>query len=183
MFVGGLDPGNTGAVGMWDVGADKLFGVYDLPNYTVTINGNKRRRLDEDELHHLFSFFKDAGMVFLVIEQVGGWGGKNQSAHGAFTFGECFGVIKTTARYCGLTTAFASPSIWKPMEKVRKDEQAIVNKANIEFPEFKHLWIGKKGGLRHDRAEAAFLSRYAARRMWPASQPREALRKAAKGLK
>lgn len=180
LLIGGLDPGNTGAVAMWDNDAGKIVEVFDLPNYKIVLNKTQRWRLDEDALQLLFEFFKASGMSLLVIESVMGM--PKQSAPRAFQFGETYGVLRTTARYCGLTLHYASPTVWKLQERVPRDEAAICAKAKREFPEHEKEFTGKRGGFRHDRAEACFLARYGGRKIWPALQPRAKLREAIKRI-
>ena len=181
MIVGGLDPGNKGAVGIYDGATDQLVTVFDLPAIRVSVTAkSKRWRLLEDELHEQFVMLKDLyDMRLLVVEQVRGLPG--QSAPNAFQFGETYGVIRTTARFAGLPLHFASPAVWKLQMNVPKAEASIVAKANKDFPDHKHLWTSKRGALKHDRCEAGFLARYAWRKIWPSLQGREKLRKAVKG--
>lgn len=177
--VGGLDPGNKGAIGVWDLDSDQLVAVYDLPNYEVVINKSTRHRMDEDELEALFCNLRDLfDCKLIVIEHVMGM--PQQSAPSAFQFGETYGMTRTVARMTGILVETASPAVWKLTEKIPRDAQAIVNRGNVTFPAFKAQWVGPRGGLMHDRVEAAFLARYAARKIWPAMQHRAKLREAAK---
>lgn len=189
MIIGGLDPGNKGAIGVYNGATETLVDVIDLPNIQVIIGASKRWRLLEDEMHAMFVMLKELyDMQLLVIEQVMGM--PKQSAPAAFQFGDTFGVIRTSARFAGLQLHRCSPTVWKLQEQVPNTPSTIVAKAEAEFPGFSHLWYGpgtggkkapKKRAFLHDRAEAAFLSRYGWRKIWPAVQPREKLRKAIKG--
>lgn len=177
LIVAGIDPGKTGAVSLYDHDADKLVAVWDLPNYDIVVGGSTRLRIDEPELEKMMANLKNLFDCRLIgIEKVQGWGGKQQSASAAFQFGYIYGVIRTLARLTGIIVAEASPGVWKLVEKVPKDEKAIVKLADEQFPDFKSVFHGPKNGPLHDRAESAFLARYFARRIWPTLQPRESLR-------
>lgn len=181
MIIGGLDPGYTGAIGIYDGAADKLVHVLDLPGYHVVINKSERIRIDEDKLYDVFTMLKQSfDMRLMVIEQVMGM--PKQGAPSAFQFGATYGMIRTTARYAGLQVHDCSPGVWKLQMKVPRDEKAICKKAEIAYPDHKRLWWGARGGPKHDRAEAAFLSEYGWRKIWPTLQPRAALRKAIKEM-
>jgi len=184
LLIAGVDPGVHGAASLYDFEADKLFGVYPLPNYTIKVGRVTRTRLDEDELADLFKMFGHMGVKFMGIENVqgGNYGGKKQSAAGAFQFGYTFGLLRMAAKLSGIDVTTPSPAVWKLVEKVPADARGIVAKADKEFPEFKKKWHGPKGAALHDRADSAFLARHTARHLWPGQQPREGLRTLAKGL-
>lgn len=193
MIIGGLDPGNSGAVAAYDSDAKALVLVQDLPHYKVIISGHERYRVDEDALYDIFTMLKQTfDMKLLCIEQVMGM--PKQSAPSAFQFGFTYGMIRTTARYAGLQIHDCAPTVWKLQMRVPKVPDAISKKAENDFPAYdKATWWGPgkklKGGKRsqgaalHDRAEAAFLAQYGAEKIWPALQPREKLRKAVRQLK
>jgi len=86
-------------------------------------------------------------------------------------FGEVFGRIMALAEAAAPFVDGPAPSVWKLREKVPLDPEAIVKKAETEFPGFAHMFYGPKGGPLHDRAEAAFLARYAARKVVAAASP------------
>lgn len=181
MIIGGMDPGNTGAIGVYDGTAERLIDVFDLPGHYIVVSKEKRIRVDEDKLYDLCVMLKTVfDMQLMVVEQVMGM--PKQSAPRAFQFGQTYGMLRTTARYAGLQVHDASPGVWKMQERVPKVPDAICKKAEADFPEQAALFWGKKGGALHDRAEAAFLARYGWRKIWPALQPRAKLRQAAKGL-
>jgi len=184
LLVAGVDPGVNGAVGLWDVDANKLFSVIPLPHYTVMVGKMERTRLDEIELVALFKCFFAMGVKLVGIENVqgGNYGGKKQSASGAFQFGYTFGLLRMAALANGMEIDAASPAVWKLREQVPASAKGIVLLADKAFPEFTHMWHGPKGGLLHDRADAAFLARYFGQRIWPSMQPREGLRTLALGV-
>jgi hypothetical protein len=184
LLIAGVDPGVNGAVALYDFEADKLFDVYPLPNFKIKVGRKTRTRLDEEALADLFKGFAMMGVKFMGIENVqgGNYGGKKQTAAGGFQFGYTYGVLRMACLMVGIDHTTPSPAVWKLQEKVPKDAHGIVAKADIEFPEHKKKWHGPKGADLHDRADAAFLARYVARRLWPAQQPREGLRTLAKGV-
>lgn len=166
LFVAGIDPGLSGAIAIYDQETDRLVAVWDTPTVKMQIGGGTRKRLNMPELRGMFDTLIVMDVKLICLERVQGYGGKEQSASGAFQFGEVFGRMMTLAEEVSPVDAPA-PSVWKMREKVSTNEEAIVKKAEAEFPTFAHLFRGPKGGPLHDRAEAAFLARYAARKIWP----------------
>lgn len=175
LLIAGIDPGLRGAIAVYDFESDKVVALWDIPAYAIVVGGKTRRELDVTELRAIFDVIKIMGVRLIGIERVQGYGGKGQSASAAFTFGNVYGTIRTLAEST-TQIAGASPAVWKLSDKVSNHPEAIVKKAEIEFPEWAHMFRGAKGGPLHDRAESAFLSRYFARRIWPTMQPRESLR-------
>lgn len=185
LLIAGIDPGVTGGAALYDFEADKLFAVYKLPNLKIKVGKHTRTRLDIDALEALLDCFLFMDVKFIGVENVQGGsfhGERKQGAAGAFAFGYTFGLIRMAAQMVGIPHDVASPAVWKAYEKVPKDEKGIVLKADKEFPEHKAMWHGPKGGALHDRAEAAFLARYFARRIWPAQQKRAGLRTMQAGI-
>jgi crossover junction endodeoxyribonuclease RuvC len=165
LLIAGIDPGLTGAVAIYDRDADKLIGVWDIPTVKELISGRQRRRLDMAKLRELFDLVAMFGVALIGIEKVQGWGGEDQSASAAFQFGYVFAKIESEAERIA-PVVNARPDLWKMREKVPNDSAAIVKMAIEAFPGVDRFY-GSKGGLLHDRAEAALLARYFARRVWP----------------
>jgi len=184
LLIAGIDPGATGAIGIYDFEADKLVSIWDLPNFKVQVGKTMKTRLDVPDLHAQFAALKMMGVRLVGIENVqgGNWNGRKQSASGAFQFGYTFGLVQMAAEASGIPHDLASPAVWKLQERVPRHEVGIVAKADKDFPEHRDMFHTTRGRLLHDRAEAAFLARYFARIKWPAMQPRESLRKLAAGL-
>lgn len=167
LLVAGIDPGLTGAIAIYNRDADMLVSIGDIPTVKVKIGAASRNRLDVPKLRAHLAMLRDMFDVQLIcVEKVQGYGGKDQSASAAFQFGEVFGRIMTLAEEIAPVEAPA-PAVWKLREKIPLDAEAIVKKAEAEFPYLAALFRGPKKGPLHDRAEAAFLARYAARRIWP----------------
>lgn len=164
LLVAGIDPGLSGAIAIYDQEADALCAVWDIPTVKVQIGGSTRKRLDMAELRGMFDTMVVMDVKLIVIEKVQGYGEQNAAA--SFAFGEVFGRIMSLAETvapCNTPT----PGVWKLREKVPLDAKAIVAKAETEFSAHVALFRGPKNGPLHDRAEAAFMARYAARRIWP----------------
>ena len=166
LHIAGIDPGLTGAVAVYDRDADKLIGVWDIPIFKEQVGRTERRRLDMPALRDLFTLLQTFDIKLIGIEKVQGWGGKGQSASAAFQFGYVYSKIESAAEIAA-PVAHARPDVWKMREKVPKDERAIAKMACEAFPEHAARFAGPKGAPLHDRAEAALLARYFARRVWP----------------
>lgn len=177
MIFAGCDPGNTGAVAIWDATSGTVVSVEDLPIIKVVIAKKERPRIVEDQLEEMFINLKDLyDCKMLCLEQPMGM--PEQSAPRAFQFGVTYATIRTTARLCGLYVHDASPTVWKLQMQVSKDPAAICSKASRLYPNMVKQFYGVRGGFKHDRAEACILAEYGAKKIWPTVQGRVPLRKA-----
>ena len=159
-----IDPGLTGALACYDVGAGRL-DVIDMPTQEIVKKsarknpktGKKPSRdvIDEVELMALLTTFNDLGYTNLFIEQVGGIPG--QSAPAAFTFGYGVGLIVGVARALGMRVERVPAATWKAKLRVPADKREARKRASEILPTHAHLWPFQKDA---DRAEAAMLAVY-----------------------
>lgn len=161
MAVVGVDPGLNGAMALYD----KTLGVVDvqdMPTFMATVNKKKRQRVDGVALLEYFRWAKDMGAELAVIEQVGGR--PKQSASGAFVFGYTVGLVMMACTATRLPVETVTPVAWKKLLRVPggkdADDNAIMQRADDMMPDFTHMWRGKQGGRKLDRAEAAMLAYY-----------------------
>lgn len=175
LLIAGIDPGLTGAIAIYDADADRLIAVWDIPTFKEKVGASERRRLDVKGLKTLLHTAELMGVAMVGIEKVQGWGGKGQSASAGFQFGYVFGKIESAVEdvfslWNDFPFVSARPDVWKLRDKVPKDAKAIAKMAKVAFPGHGYRFYGPKGAPLHDRAEAALLARYFARRVWPMLQ-------------
>lgn len=158
----GVDPGNSGAFGLYEHELKQLVGVYDMPTYQATVNKRIRSRIDPIKLRDLFAGFASLGAVLTVLEGVGGR--PKQSASGAFVFGAGVGMVYMASVCAGIPVETADASLWKVVMQVSPDVLQIRDRARKEFPQMPDdMWNGPRGGVRHDRCEAALLAKFGVR--------------------
>jgi hypothetical protein len=162
MIVAGADPGLSGAVVVYDSDTNTIVGLMDVPTNTAVIGGKKRQRLDENALlNDARRLMVRTGCKVAIVEDVQGYG--KQAAGAAFQFGFVAGQINMALRAAGIIRLERrTPAAWKLRMEVPLDAPAIVALAKRHFPGCDAMWHGPRGGLMHDRAEAALLAKYGA---------------------
>jgi len=163
MRVIGIDPGLGGAIALYDTDTGALE-IIDMPVVEVKVNRSTRREVSEAALLEWFRMAYYTGIRGVFQEDVGGR--KGQSASAAFSFGWVACATYTAALAAGLRPRLVVPTLWKRALKVRgktEGTEGIEDKVNEVFgAAYSHLWRGPKGGIKHDRAEAALISKYGA---------------------
>jgi hypothetical protein len=166
VIVCGIDPGLTGAFALYDSERKAVVNMLDVPTEKVTISGSKRTRLLEDELWiGALNFLRDADCRLGIIEGVQGY--KDQSASAAFQFGYVVGSVKMAVRPYLNRLETAGSAVWKVQFQVPTDDKGILACAQHHFPSTPDsVWTGPRGGVKHDRCEAALLAKYGAERIF-----------------
>lgn len=169
MSVMGVDPGTGGALAMYDANTGSL-NVVDMPTWRMPVGKKVRSRVDAVDLIELFEIAKMGGCKLVVIEAVGGR--PRQSASAGFVFGYTVGLIYMACIAVRLPIETISPQIWKKVMRIpgkregaiatKEKSDAIINRADEIFPEYRALWRGPQGGYKLDRAEAAMIAKYGA---------------------
>lgn len=158
----GVDPGNTGAFGLWEHELKTLIDVRDMPTFQTTVNKRVRTRIDPTGLLMLFEEFRDMGAELTVLEGVGGR--PKQSASKGFVFGAGVGMVYMASVAARIPVETADAALWKVVMQVQPDPQQIRERARKEFPgDHEHWWTGKRGAVRHDRCEAALIAKFGTR--------------------
>lgn len=171
MFIFGIDPGLTGAIGFICGNSN---GVFDMP--TLTIKGKKTRSRKTGKLTVKTKNIYDITAVKRILldfkrhaesmnEQIEGWIEKSQAMPDQggvsnFNYGFGFGVLQAVTTCCEIPFQLVHPRTWKNkiMFGQGKEKDASVFKAQQLFPllEFR----GPRGGLLHGRAEAMLIAEY-----------------------
>lgn len=155
----GVDPGKDGAFSLLNPDTGTVL-VWDMPTFAMTVGKTRKTRVDPVQVATLFDQFRLMGATTCVMEAVGGR--PRQSAHNAFTFGWGAGLIYMACVNARIPIESVPPSVWKRMLRAPKEKKASVARADELFPDSRHLFRGKKGGLLDGRAEAAMLALYGA---------------------
>lgn len=166
MIVCGIDPGLTGALALYDTMSQRIAAWMDVPTEKVTISGSKRTRLLEDDLWiGALNLLRAADCKLGVIEGVQGY--KDQSASASFQFGYVVGSVKMAVRPYLTRLETANSAVWKIQFQVPTDDKGILACARHHFPTAPDsYWMGPRGGVKHDRCEAALLAKYGAERIF-----------------
>lgn len=176
-LIAGIDPGASGAVGIYCTDTKELMGVHDLPFWFQLVNKKKRKRIDPIAMMELFEMLLMLDVRLVVMEANNNRPG--QSAQSGFSFGYTTGLIYMACMYSKLMVETVPPQRWKKLMNVpgkatkgTKAEQkvahdAIVMKASEIFPKNREMFMGAKGGFKMDRAEACMLAKFGGDFIYP----------------
>jgi hypothetical protein len=164
MRIGGIDPGITGAIGVYDTETGEV-SVYDMPVLDVGVTkkgkASHRYEINEDEL---FSLLLGLRLDFVCVERVharpltGKPDGKvNASAVSMGRMCESFGIIRGILGALKVRRQFVEPQVWKrKMSLINRGKDDSRLMAIHRFPTAD---LGRKKD--HNRAEALLLAEYA----------------------
>jgi len=152
-FIGGIDPGLTGALAVLDF-QDFVLHLWDTPTVTVQVGDKKRKRCDPDAYvaaltHHPIDYAS--------IENVQST--PNDGHVGAFTFGKVTGIAIGCCAGLDIPLASVSPAKWKMQMRVPADKKAAMHRASELFPLCTAGWSRQ---MDNGRAEAAIIALYTA---------------------
>lgn len=157
----GIDPGSQGAVCAYDLDAQTIFQIWDMPIFQEHIGRTKKPRLDVPGLMTILDTCKELGAEIAILEEVGGL--PRQSATHAFTFGWTTGCTYAALVASRIAVERVRPAVWKKMLRCGKTDDEIVRRAQEMFPDDTHRWTGPKGGVKDGRCEAAMLALFGAK--------------------
>ena len=166
----GIDPGSHGALALYDSETGELV-IEDMPAAVVAKAGRKggQRQLDIVALQGTLAVWTLCeGADLALIEQVSAR--PDDGGASAFAFGRAYGQLEASLVSSRIRIERVSPVKWKHAMKCPGKSQgtakeygaAIAQRADEIFPKYRDLWRGPRGGIRHDRAEAALIAKYAA---------------------
>lgn len=162
-FVLGVDPGLDGALALYDATLQKVVTVVDMPTYEVKVGKSKRQRVDIHELIQTVETLTMFGATMALVEEVGGR--PKQSAGTTFVFGTVYGIILGVLASAGVSYRTTIPTVWKRKLRCPIEPPGIVALACQLMPDVKPYTRGPRGGLLHDRAEAAMIAYFGAHYM------------------
>lgn len=152
-YIGGIDPGLTGALAVLDFQNYKLH-LWDTPVNEVKVGDKIRKRCDVvGYCDALAAYHLDLCMIEKVQST------PNDGHVGAFTFGKVTGIAIGLIVALDIPLDEVNPAKWKMAMQVPADKDAARHRASGLFPQCSALWQRK---MDHGRAEAAMISLYAA---------------------
>jgi hypothetical protein len=152
-FIGGIDPGLTGALAILDFDQFVLH-LWDTPTVSVQVGDKIRKRCDPDAFVAALAKFP---LDFALIENVQST--PNDGHVGAFTFGKVTGIAIGCCAGLDIPLGSVAPAKWKMQMRVPADKKASKNRASELFPRCTGGWTRE---MDHGRAEAAIIALYAA---------------------
>jgi hypothetical protein len=150
-YIGGIDPGLTGALAVLDFQDFRLH-IWDTPTVSVQVGDKIRKRADVDEFVRAALKFP---IDYATIENVQST--PNDGHVGAFTFGKVTGIAIGIFAGLDIPLASVSPAKWKMQMQVPADKEAATRRASQFFPHCTGAWARK---MDHGRAEAAIIALY-----------------------
>jgi crossover junction endodeoxyribonuclease RuvC len=146
VIVVGIDPGNTGAIGVLQ--GRELMAVYDMPVVDKLVS----ERLLVDLLRQIgIDHLKPTTMC--VIEQVAAMPGQGVSS--MFKFGTAYGIQRCAPVALGWPTHLVTPAKWKRDMGLSSDKELSRRRAIQQWPSMAQSFARKKDD---GRAEAALLA-------------------------
>lgn len=152
-YIGGIDPGLTGALAVLDF-EEFLLHLWDTPTYEANVGGKSRKRPDACAYADAMAFFP---IDYCTIENVQSL--PSDGHVGAFTFGKVTGIAIGVAAGLDIPLASVAPAKWKMQMQVPADKKAAKHRASQLFP---HCTAGWSREMDHGRAEAAIIALYTA---------------------
>lgn len=152
-YIGGIDPGLTGALAVLDFDL-ALLHVWDTPTISVQVGDKVRKRCDPAAYAKAVGHFP---LDYCTIENVAST--PNDGHVGAFTFGKVTGIAIGIFAGIDWPLASVSPAKWKMQMQTPADKRAALNRASELFPYCRPAWARQ---MDNGRAEAAIIALYTA---------------------
>lgn len=151
----GVDPGLSGALALYDVAAENMFGVFDMP--TIKAGTDSKRVIDESALAVLVdSHARRIRHAF--VEKVGAMPG--QGVTSMFSFGCSYGIVRGILAANMIPMTFVPPQRWKKALGVPAAKDGARARASQLLPHSSGLWPRVKDD---GRAEAFLIALYGAK--------------------
>lgn len=152
-YIGGIDPGLTGALAVLDFEKFNLH-LWDTPTVATKVGDKIRKRCDPEAFALAMSHFP---LDYCTIENVQSL--PSDGHVGAFTFGKVTGIAIGLAAGLDIPLASVAPAKWKMQMQVPADKKAAKYRASQLFPNCASGWSRE---MDHGRAEAALIAMYSA---------------------
>lgn len=152
-YIGGIDPGLTGALAVLDFQNYRLH-IWDTPVNLVKVGDKTRKRCDEIAYREALDTYD---LDLCMIERVQST--PNDGHVGAFTFGKVTGIAIGLIVGLDIALAEVTPAKWKMQMGVPADKEAARYRATDFFPNCGDAW---RRQMDHGRSEAAIIALYAA---------------------
>lgn len=152
-YIGGIDPGLTGALAVLDFEEFKLH-LWDTPVVQVKVGDKIRERCDIEAFRKALSTFP---LDLCVVERVQST--PNDGHVGAFTFGKVTGITLGLIIGMCLPLDEITPAKWKMQMRVPANKEQARYRASELFPKCADAW---RRQMDHGRSEAAIIALHGA---------------------
>lgn len=153
-YIGGIDPGLTGALSVLDFDTFRLH-LWDTPTISVKTAGSTVRKICDP--HAFTKALNHFPLDSMLIEKVHST--PNDGHVGAFSFGKVTGIAIGIAACAEIPFDEVSPAKWKKDLQVPAAKDAAKYRASKLFP---YCTDGWKRAMDHGRAESALIALYRA---------------------
>jgi crossover junction endodeoxyribonuclease RuvC len=148
-FIGGIDPGLTGALAVLDFDLACLH-LWDTPTVSVQVGDKVRKRVDPIACAEAVGRFPlDSSLIENVHST------PNDGHAGAFTFGKATGIMIGVFAGLDFPLGSVAPAKWKMAMQVPADKGDAMRRASEMFPRCTKAWARK---MDNGRAEAAIIA-------------------------
>lgn len=150
-FIGGIDPGLTGALAVLDFEKYYLH-LWDTPTITVRVGDKDRQRCVPEAYAKAIGYFP---LDEALIENVASV--PTDGHVGAFTFGKVTGIAIGIFAGKDIPLEGVAPAKWKHKMRVPADKKDSVTRASELFPNCTSAW---SRAMDHGRSEASIIGLY-----------------------
>jgi len=154
----GIDPGNSGALAIFDPELARMR-LVDMPTFEYTTT---RNRVETDP-YGVSAVIKRQALSCAYIEEV--HASPQMGTVSAMTFGTGKGILMGALAALEIPLTPVKPAQWKKQMRVPADKRAAVRRASQLFPELAPFFKGPRGGVLDGRAEAALIALFGAMEM------------------
>lgn len=159
MRIIGIDPGNDGAIALFDTADHSLY-VYEI-QAVAAARGRGREIVWVDVAEQFDMVFGAADHCF--FELVGAMPKQGSSSN--FKFGTAYGGLRAIVAVYALPMTLVTPARWKMTMGITSDKKGSVARAVELFPANQKTFFGPRGGPLDGPAEAALLAYYGAQQL------------------
>lgn len=150
MIIAGCDPGQTGAIALYDTDSEQIVAVYDMP-----VMAREYGKGEEVNAYELSSIFLKHKPHLAVVELVSSM--PKQGVASTFNFGESFGCLKGVLGALQVPVHGITPQRWKKLTGLSGKPKDVSRTLAIKHhPEVSDQLTRKKD---HGRADAIHIAK------------------------
>jgi len=163
VYAVGVDPGLEGCIAVVEnaPGALKprLVQFWDMPCHLVKVGRGERRRYNTEALSDIIRGVSAFDPMMFAVEEVSG----RANQRGSSILGYGVGLVHMAATSFRLPLRTVRPEVWKAALRCPANKVSTVRRAEALLDMSTHpgAFRGPKGGVLHDRAEAALIAMWA----------------------
>lgn len=157
----GVDPGNKGAIAVFDEKTAELVQLLDMPTIAVQLKTKTKNNVDASAVSDLLKFVNPSQVI---IEQVSARPG--EGAANSFYFGYGYGLFIGVCRCLDIPVRQVTPNEWKKhfdLIKKPKSDSCLIARKRFPAFQFQSKFKNRKGGHNalDGRGDAALIALYA----------------------